>query len=163
MYNGYGNGNGDNNYRSGSSRSSYSSGGIHVGGFHIKPLYLYIAGAAVFLLVMYLLVRFLNAGLVMHFSVVAGALLLLANVRELMGNSYSRHQNTALLNVMIGAALVCAWMSQILGVLFWVPAVALLAIAAPLAWSRAAVYQTYMRTARGAFDRLRSMAGSRRV
>jgi hypothetical protein len=54
-------------------------------------------------------------------------------------------------------------MSQILGVLFWVPALALLAISAPLAWSRAAVYQTYMQTARGAFDRLRSMAGSRRV
>jgi hypothetical protein len=161
MHNGYGNGNGDNNYRSGG--SSYSSGGIHVGGFHIKPLYLYIAGAAVFLLAMYLLVRFLNAGLVMHFSVVAGALLLLANVRELIGRSYSRHQNTALLNVLIGAALVCAWMSQILGVLFWVPALALLAISAPLAWSRAAVYQTYMQTARGAFDRLRSMAGSRRV
>jgi hypothetical protein len=163
MYNGYGNGNGDNDYRSRSSTYSSGGGGIHVGGFHIKPLYLYIAGAAVFLLAMFLLVRFLNAGLVMHFGVVAGALLLLANVRELIGRSYSQHQNTALLNVLIGAALVCAWMSQILGVLFWVPAIVLLAISAPLAWSRAAVYQTYMRTARGAFDRLRSMAGSRRV
>jgi hypothetical protein len=164
MYNGYGNGNGDNDYRSGSSRSSRSSpGGIYVGGFYIKPLYLYIAGAVVFILAIYLLVRFLNAGLVMHFSLVAGALLLLANVRELIGRSYSRHQNTALLNVMIGAALVCAWLSQILGLLLWVPAVVLLAIAAPLAWGRAAIYQTYMQTARGAFNRLRQVAGSRRV
>jgi hypothetical protein len=103
--------------------------------------------------------RLLNTGLVMHFSMLAGVLLLLANLREVLGKSYARHNNTALLNTLIGGALVFAWLSQFLGALLWVPAIAMLGIAAPLAIGRASVYQTYVRTARGAMGNLRHMAG----
>ncbi|MEM8529810.1 MAG: hypothetical protein AAGF95_03150 [Chloroflexota bacterium] len=139
MYDGNGNG---NNY-------------TKVGGFHIKPMYLYIGIAIVAVIALYFVTQFLNTSLVMHFGVVAGALLLLANLRELLGQSYAQRSGTALLNCLIGGALVCAWLSQIAGVLFWVPALVLLGISVPLSLGRASVYSTYVQTARGAVSNLR--------
>ncbi len=156
MYNGGGSyGNGGNEYKNGGSYSTR----MNIGGFQIKPIYVYIGAALLFLLVLYLVVRVLNAGLVMHFSLAAGVLLLLANMRELMGQSYGRHNNTALLNNMIGGALLFAWLSQIIGALMWVPAIGLLGFATPLAVGRASVYSTYMQMGRRAFGGLRQAAG----
>lgn len=146
MYNGNGKWNNRNGYTT-------------VGGFRIKSVYLYVAVGIVALLAIYTLTRFLNTSLVVHFGMVAGALLILANLRELLGQTYSQHSSTALLNCLIGVALVCAWLSQIFSMLMWVPAVALLAIAAPLAIGRAGVYSSYMRTARTAFDGVRRTMG----
>ncbi|NOK60781.1 MAG: hypothetical protein GFH27_549289n236 [Chloroflexi bacterium AL-W] len=139
MYGGNGNGN------------SYTN----PGGFRIKPMYVYIGIAVVAIIALYFITQFLNTSLVMHFGVVAGALLLLANLRELLGQSFSQRSSTALLNCLIGGALVCAWLSQIAGVLFWVPALILLGIAVPLSIGRASVYSTYVQTARGAVSNMR--------
>jgi hypothetical protein len=146
MYNSGGS-NGGNNYN----RNSYttrSGSGVRIGGVYIKPLYLYIGLGAAVLLLLAFLIQFINTHILLHFGVFAGALLLLANVRELLGQSYERHSNTALLNTMVGGALVFAWLSQFLGGLMWIPAIALLAFATPLAVGRASVYATYTRTAR---------------
>lgn len=144
--------------------SSYSNGGSRYtsrpqGGIYIKPLYLYIGVAVLLIVAMLLLVRVLNAGLVMHFGLLAGALLLIANLRELIGHSYERHNNTALLNCLIGGGLVCAWLSQVIGALMWFPAVALLVAAVPLTIGRASVYSSYIRMGRRAAVGVRDAAG----
>lgn len=162
MYNGSGNGN--SGYNRGTTYTTESNGAPQPGGFaiagmRVKPLYLYIALAAVVVLALYVVVRFLNTSLVMHFSLAAGIMLLLANVRELMGMAYTQRGNTALLNVLIGAALVCAWLSQIVGALFWLPAVLLLAIAVPLVIGRSGVYAVYTQTARNAVSSVRRVVG----
>jgi hypothetical protein len=123
-------------------------GYTRIGGFPIKPLYLYIALGLAALVAIYFVMRFLNTGLVMHVSAYAGLLLLIANVRELLGNAYAQRGGTAMLNVMVGAALLFAWLSQFLGALLWVPAIVLLVIATPLIFGRAKVYTAYLDTAR---------------
>lgn len=129
--------------------SSGNRGGYtRVGGFPIKPLYLYIALGLAALVAIYFVMRFLNTGLVMHFGAYAGLLLLIANVRELIGSSYGQKGSTAMLNVMVGAALLSAWLSQFLGALLWIPAIVLIIIATPLIFGRARVYTAYLDTAR---------------
>lgn len=137
----YGNGNG--------------GGYTQVGGWRIKPLYLYIAAAVAVLVAVFFVLRFLNTSLVMHFGAYAGLLLLVANVRELIGNTYGERGSTALLNVLVGGALICAWLSQLLGALLWIPAVVLMVIATPLIFGRASVYRGYITAARGAADTVR--------
>lgn len=126
-----------------------SGGGYtRIGGVAIKPIYLYIAGAIAVVIAIFFVLRFLNTGLVMHFGAYAGLLLLIANVRELIGNSYGQKGATALLNVMVGAALICAWLSQLVTSLLWVPAIILAAIATPLIFGRGRVYTAYLDTAK---------------
>lgn len=134
MYNGNGGGNGGNYTR--------------IGGYPIKPLYLYIGLAVLAVVAIYFVLNIFTTQLVMHFGAYAGLLLLIANVRELIGNSYGQKGSTALLNVLIGAALLCAWLSQIITSLLWVPAILLVAIATPLIFGRARVYTAYLDTAR---------------
>lgn len=121
---------------------------VRIGGVPIKPAYLYIAGMIVLLVAIYFVMRFLSTSLVMHFSAFAGVLLLIGNLRELIGNSYSQRGSTALLNVLIGAGLIFAWLTQFLGALFWIPALILLGVATPLIFGRARVYTAYLDTAR---------------
>lgn len=131
-----------------SGNGSGGGGYTRIGGVPIKPIYLYIAGAVAVVIAIFFVLRFLNTGLVMHFGAYAGLLLLIANVRELIGNSYGQKGSTALLNVMVGAALIFAWLSQLVTSLFWVPAVILAAIATPLIFGRGRVYTAYLDTAR---------------
>jgi hypothetical protein len=137
----YGNGNG--------------GGNTQIGGWRIKPLYLYIAAAVAVLVAVFFVLRFLNTSLVMHVGAYAGLLLLIANVRELIGSTYGERGSTALLNVMVGGALICAWLAQFFGLLLWIPAVVLLVIATPLIFGRASVYRGYISAARGAADSVR--------
>lgn len=131
------------------------NGGTQIGGWRIKPLYLYIAAAVAVLVAVFFVLRFLNTSLVMHFGAYAGLLLLVANVRELIGSTYGERGSTALLNVLVGGALICAWLSQLLGALLWIPAVVLIVIATPLIFGRASVYRGYITAARGAADTVR--------
>lgn len=119
-----------------------------IAGVPVKPIYLYTAGAVALLLVIYLVMRFLSTSLVMHFSAFAGVLVLIANLRELLGNSYGQRGSTALLNVMVGGGLIFAWLTQFFGVLFWIPALILVGVAAPLIFGRANVYNAYLDMAR---------------
>lgn len=144
MYNGNGNG-------------SYNNGGNYtsIGGFRIKPIYLYVAGIVAVVVAIYFVLRFLDTSLVVHFGAFAGVLLLLANVRELIGMSTTQRGSTALLNVLIGAGLIFAWLTQFFGSLLWIPAILLVGIATPLIFGRASVYTTYMKAARSAADGVR--------
>jgi hypothetical protein len=121
---------------------------VRVGNWPIRPVYAYIGAAVLVLLALFLVLRFLNASLVMHFGAYAGVLLLIANLRELLGNSYGQKGSTALLNVLVGGALLFAWLSQLVGSLMWLPALILVGIATPLIFARARVYTAYIDTAR---------------
>lgn len=132
------------------SRQSY----VLIGGYPVKPVYLVIFGVIVFGLVIYLLLRFFNIGLTMHFSAFAGVLLLIANLRELLGTGYTQRGSTALLNVLVGAGLICAWLAQFF-VLFWLPALLAVGVATPLVLNRSGVYTMYLTTAQQAIDRVR--------
>jgi hypothetical protein len=144
MYNGNGNGsyNGNGNYTS-------------IGGFRVKPIYLYVAGIIAVVVAIYFVMKFLDTSLVMHFGAFSGALLIVANLRELIGMSSSQRGSTALLNLLVGGGLICAWLAQFFGLLLWIPALFLVGIATPLIMGRANVYGTYITTARGAVDGLR--------
>jgi hypothetical protein len=128
-------------------------GYTRIGGIPIKPMYLYIAIALVVVVAIFFVLRFLNTSLVIHFGAYAGLLLLIANLRELIGNSYGQKGSTALLNVMVGGALIFAWLSQLISSLLWIPALILAAIATPLIFGRGRVYTAYLDTAK-------SIAGS---
>ena len=146
MYNGNGNGHG-----------SYNGNASHtnVSGFRIKPIYLYVAGIVAVVVAIYFVMRFLDTSLVMHFGAFAGALLIVANLRELIGMSSSQRGSTALLNLLVGGGLICAWLAQFFGLLLWIPAILMVGIATPLIVGRANVYGTYVNTARSAVDGMR--------
>lgn len=148
MYNGSGNNyNGNGGFRG---PRLDTAGYTSVGGMRIRSVYLYAAIAVVGVLLLYFLINFVQASLVMHFSAFAGVLLLVTNLRELLGSSFAQRSSTSLLNCMIGGALICAWLTQIVSVFMWIPALVLIGIAAPLAFGRASVYATYMSVARNA-------------
>lgn len=126
-----------------------------LGGWRIKPLYLYIAVLVAVLVAVYFVMNMLNTSMVMHFGAFAGVLLLIGNLRELIGSTYGERGSTALLNVMVGGGLIFAWLAQLLGPLFWIPAVVLVAVATPLIFGRASVYKGYISAARGAADSVR--------
>ncbi len=139
--------NGSKNYRS-NNNFSVSKSGLRVGKFFIKQEYLILgSGLLIFLFVLHAVTKIVNTSLLIHFGCFAGALLLLANLREVLGNSFSPRQNTALLNSLVGGALVGAWLSQVIGLLFWIPAVILLGIATPLAFGSAPAYKVYLQQA----------------
>lgn len=146
------NGNGGNQYNGG---RNYTS----IGGFRIKPIYLYLGAAVMLLIAVYFLMQVLTTSLVIHFGLFAGVLLLLANVRELLGQAHVHHNSTALLNCLVGGALLFAWMSQVFSTLLWIPAILLLGVAVPLVLGRASVYTTYVQTARNAFNGVRRTVG----
>jgi hypothetical protein len=150
--------------RSSNGTNTWSNGSIRIGKYRIKTNYLYV-GAGVLGLILLLalssvIMGALAGSLVMHFGVVAGVILLLANVREMIGKAHAQRNGTALLNTLVGGSLVAAWIAQALP-LFWLPAVLMLAVAAPLAVGRSGVYLTYVQTARNVSDRVRRAAEQR--
>lgn len=160
MYNG--NGNGQNTYTGSpysESGSQYSRGSMTIGGVRVKPVYIWLLIAVAVGLLIWFLMSVLNTSLVMHFGLFSGVLLLLANVRELIGQPHTQRGSTAMLNIMIGAALLFAWVSQIFSAFFWAPAILLIVIATPLAFSRASVYTFYVQAARNAYQRARAVIG----
>ncbi|PDW03685.1 hypothetical protein [Candidatus Viridilinea mediisalina] len=135
------------------------SGYTRIGSFYVKSIYLYIAAIIAVVVAIFFVMRFLNTSLVMHFGAYAGALLLIGNLRELIGQSYGERGSIALLNVMVGGGLIFAWLAQFFGALFWLPALILVAIATPLIFGRGSVYRGYITAARGAVDSVRRTVG----
>jgi len=144
MYNGNGN--------------RYSNGGTGRGA-GIPPLYLYIGIGILVLLGIWMLAGFFRAGVEGYFALVAGALLVLGNLRDLIANPYLQRGNVSLLNTLIGSGLIFFFLGKggfpPIGSLWYVVAVVLLLIAAPLMLGRAAVYTAYLGTARNVIGGVR--------
>jgi hypothetical protein len=129
----------------------------------IPPLYLYIGIAAAVLLGIWLLSSFLRTGVEGYFTLVAGVLLVLGNLRDLIANPYAQRSNIALLNTLIGGGLIFFFLGRgsfpPLGGIWYVPAVLLLLLAAPLMIGRASVYTVYLGAARTAVGGIRRVVG----
>jgi hypothetical protein len=148
MYNGNG-----NNYSNGSS-GRFSA---------IPPLYLYIGIGIAVLLGIWLLSSFFRAGIEGYFTLIAGVLLVLGNLRDLLANPYAQRSNIALLNTLIGGGLIFYFLGRggfpPLGGLWYAPAVLMLLIAAPLMIGRASVYSVYLGAARNVVGGIRRVVG----
>ena len=148
MYNGNGNKNGNGTPR---------------GAAALPPMYLYIAIGLVVLLGIWLLSSFFRAGIEGYFTLVAGVLLVLGNLRDLIANPYAQRSNIALLNTLIGGGLIFYFLGRgafpPLGGMWYMPAALLLLIAAPLMIGRASVYAVYLGAARNVVGGIRRVVG----
>lgn len=143
MYNGNGN--------------RYNSGGSWRAG--IPPLYQYIGIGVLVLLGIWLLSSFLSAGMEGYFALAAGVLLVLGNLRDLIATPYPQRNNVSLMNTLIGGGLITFFLGKggfpPIGGLWYVAALALLLVAAPLMLGRATVYTAYLGTARNVIGGVR--------
>lgn len=133
-------------------------------GLQVPTISLIIAAGVAMVLLSYVLIRLLSTRMVVHFGLIAGVLLLIGNLREFLRNTYTSptlppDHSIPLMNTLIGGSLVCVWMASVFTNLFWLLAIVLLLMAAPLALARASAYTVYVETARRATERIRRTIG----
>lgn len=131
------------------------------GGFGIPPLYLYIGVGILVVIAVSLIGGLLSAGVQAYFAVAAGALLVLANLRDLIGGRASVNNGAALMNTLVGVALIFFFLGSAFGWIWYIPALLLLVAAVPLALRRATVYTAYLDAARGMAMGVRRAVGGR--
>lgn len=118
----------------------------------LPPLYLYIGIGILFLLALWAVGSFFRAGIEGYFALVAGVLLVLSNLRDMLTNPYGQSSSAPLLNTLVGGGLICFFLGKggfpPLAGLWYVPAVLLVLFAAPLMLRRASFYTVYLGAAR---------------
>jgi len=144
--------------------NSYGTGGPRRGS-GIPPLYMYIGVGLLVLLGIWLLLSFFRAGIDGYFALITGVLLVLGNLRDLIANPYPNRSNVSLLNTLLGGGLIFFFLGKggfpPLGSIWYVVALVLMLIAAPLMLGRAAVYTAYLGTARKAIGTVRQAVSNR--
>ena len=130
------------------------------GGLRIPSIYIYVAVGIVAVILLALLGGLLSAGMQAYFALAVGALIILGNLRDLLPGSVP-NSSTALMNVLLGAALVLFFVGSAFGGFWYVPALALLLAGIPLALRRAVVYTAYLDAGRTVVDGVRRVVGSR--
>jgi len=140
------------------------NGNGYTSGRRIAPIYLYIGIGLLVLLAIWILSSFIRAGVEGYFTLAAGALLLLGNVRDLIAPSYSGRSNVALFNTLLGGSLVLFFLGRggfpPLGMIWYVPAVLLLLASVPAMIGRAGFYTPYLGMARDAAGNARRAIGA---
>ncbi len=128
------------------------------GRFEIPQRYVYIAAAVGLLVGVYLVYQLLTAGLQSYLAVIAGVMLLIGNAPELVRSLQRREVGLAMLNTLVGAALVSFFLGSILAkIVFWPLAIVLLGLALPLTINRAGVAGAYLRGLRQLFGQARHL------
>jgi hypothetical protein len=134
------------------------------GGRRIPPLYIYIGVGLLALLALWFVSGFVRAGVEGYFALAAGVMLVLGNLRDVITNPRPGRENTPLLNTMIGGGLILFFLGRggfpPIGWIWYIPAVVLLLLAAPLMLGRASFYSTYLGVARDAYTNARRAIGS---
>jgi hypothetical protein len=137
------------------------NGSGYTSGRRIPPLYLYIGVGVLALLAIWVVGSFIRAGVEGYFTLAAGVLLILGNLRDVIANP--ARNNIALMNSLIGGGLVLFFLGRggfpPLGWVWFVPAVILMALAAPLMIGRASFYSAYLGVARDAVSNARRAVG----
>lgn len=128
------------------------------GSFGIPPIYLYIGAAIAVIIIVSIIGGLLSAGVQAYFAVAAGILLVLANLRDLLNGINS---SAALMNTMIGAALIFFFLGSAFGWVWYIPALLLLVAATPLGLRRAEMYHVYLDAARSMAVNVRRIVGGR--
>lgn len=119
------------------------------GRFHIGQRWLYIAAAFGLLVGIYIVYGLLTAGVQAYLALIAGVMLLIGNAPELVRALQRRDFGIAMLNTLIGVALVSFFIGSVaLKIVFWPIAIVTLALAVPLVFGRAKVAASYANTAR---------------
>ena len=128
------------------------------GRFEIPQRYVYIAAAIGLLVGVYFVYQLLTAGLQSYLAVIAGVMLLIGNAPELVRSLQRREVGLAMLNTLVGAALVSFFLGSILAkIVFWPLAIVLLGLALPLTINRAGVAGAYLRGLRQLFGQARHL------
>ncbi len=128
------------------------------GRFEIPQRYVYIAAAVGLLVGVYLVYQLLTAGLQSYLAVIAGVMLLIGNAPELVRSLQRREVGLAMLNTLVGAALVSFFLGSLLAkIVFWPLAIVLLGLALPLTINRAGVAGAYLRGLRQLFGQARHL------
>lgn len=128
------------------------------GGSGIPPIYLYIGIGILAVIIISVIGGLLSAGVQAYFAVAAGALLVLANLRDLLSGAGN---SAALMNTMVGVALIFFFLGSAFGWVWYIPALLLLIAATPLALRRVDVYTIYLDAARSIAVNVRRAAGGR--
>ena len=128
------------------------------GGLSIPPIYLYIGIGILAVIIISVIGGLLSAGVQAYFAVAAGALLVLANLRDLLSGAGS---SAALMNTMVGAGLIFFFLGSAFGWVWYIPALLLLVAATPLALRRADVYNVCLGAARSMAVNVRRAVGGR--
>ena len=122
----------------------------------ISQRWLAIAAVVGLLVGMFLVYRLLTAGLQAYLAGISGTMLLIGNAPDLVRSLQRRELGLAMLNVLVGLALVCYFVGSIAGtIIFWPLAILLLALALPLTINRAGIAGAYLRGARQLFGQAR--------
>ncbi|HMO56130.1 MAG TPA: hypothetical protein PKC19_02145 [Roseiflexaceae bacterium] len=131
-------------------------------GLVIPTMYVYVVIGIIAVIVVSLVGGLLSAGVQAYFALAAGILLLLANIRDLVRPAYGQIAGgAALMNTMIGAALVFFFLGGAFGWLWYIPALLMLLLALPLGMQRAKVYTAYLDTARTVAGGVRRAVGGK--
>lgn len=128
------------------------------GGYGIPAIYLYIGIGILAVIIISVIGGLLSAGVQAYFAVAAGTLLVLANLRDLLSGAGS---SAALMNTMVGVALIFFFLGSAFGWVWYIPALLLLIAATPLALRRVDVYTIYLDAARSIAVNVRRAAGGR--
>lgn len=124
----------------------------------IPQRYVYIAAAVGLLFGIYIVYQLLTMGLQSYLAIIAGVMLLIGNGPELVRSLQRREIGLAMLNTLVGAALVCYFLGNlIVPFVFWTIAIVLLGFALPLTINRAGVAGAYLRGLRQLFGQARQL------
>ena len=127
-------------------------------GLHIPQRYVVIAAAIGIVLAMFLVYQLLTAGLQSYVAVIAGTMILIGNAPELIRSFQRREMGLAMLNTLVGLALVFFFIGSLLAkIIFWPLTILLLGLALPLTVNRAGVARAYLSGARQLFWQARML------
>jgi hypothetical protein len=123
-----------------------------LGNLRIPQRYVTIFAVIGLLVGIYVVYHLLTAGLQAYVALIAGAMILIGNGPALIQSLQRRELGLAMLNTLVGGALVTFFLGTILlKIVFWPIAIVLLGLALPLTINRAGVASTYLRVVRQIF------------
>lgn len=111
----------------------------------IPQRYLVIAIVVALVLGVFLVYQLLTAGLQAYLALIAGVMLLIGNAPELVRSLQRREIGLAMLNTLVGLALVAYFVGTItIAALFWPLSILMLLLALPLTINRAGIAGAYL-------------------
>jgi hypothetical protein len=122
-----------------------------------RDTWIYVFAIIGVLVAVYVLYSLLTAGLQAYIALIAGVMLLIGNIPDLVRSLQQRELGTAMMNTLIGLALVTYFLGALLPWLFYPLSILLLVAAAPLAINRVGVTRAYVNAGRAIASQARHL------
>lgn len=122
-----------------------------------RDTWIYIFAIIGVLVAIYVVYSLLTAGLQAYIALIAGAMLLVGNLPDLARALQQRQLGAAMMNTLIGLALIAYFIGALLPWLFYPLAILLLLAAAPLAVNRVDVTRAYLNAGRAIANQARHL------